>query len=187
MNSSALNILSRDIAMPKWLINMLTVMTGVVLLTLGAYVRIPLGYTPVPVTLQTFFVLYLSARFPGKLGFYAVCSYIGIGIAGAPVFQGYGSGFIQMLGPTGGYLLGFMAASYFISSMADKYSSKVSAFFVFLLAEVIIYGAGVAHLAVMFRMSLAGAVILGCIPFIPGEIVKLFSAFLLYRKNANRI
>ena len=72
----------------------------IILTALGAYVRIPLPFTPVPITLQTFFVILCGAILGKKLGSLTQTSYVILGTLGLPIFQGYGAGFLHLAGPT---------------------------------------------------------------------------------------
>src|SRR5512137_1746469 len=90
-----------------------------VLSMLGAFVRIPIPWSPVPLTLQTFFVLLSGACLGRRLGAVSQVCYVLVGIAGLPVFSQAGSGLLYLAGPTGGYLAGFIAASLWIGSSAQ--------------------------------------------------------------------
>jgi biotin transport system substrate-specific component len=79
---------------------------------LSAYVRIPVPGSPVPITLQTFFVLLAGAVLGRKLGAASQIGYVILGAVGLPIFQGAGYGIAYLFGPTGGYLMGFAAAAY---------------------------------------------------------------------------
>ena len=85
-----------------------------------AQFRFYLPGTPVPVTGQVFGVL-LSGVILGLWGGVSLCIYIGVGVAGMPWFAGFNSGLAYITGPTGGYILGFVIAAFFIGYMIDKY------------------------------------------------------------------
>lgn len=147
----------------------------VILTAIGAYIRIPLFFTPVPVTLQTFFVLLSGAFLGRKWGALSQAAYVSLGIAGLPVFQGYGYGMGHLLGPTGGYLLGFIAASY-ITGLFSK-----NIFAAMLAGLAAIYISGVIWLKVFLGAGLPESLMMGLYPFIPGEIVKVIAASYIYR------
>jgi len=95
---------------------------GSILLTISAKIKIP--FYPVPMTMQTFVVLFLGISFGYKVGVTAVFLYLLEGIAGLPVFSGTpekGIGLAYFMGPTGGYLVGFLVATYVAGSF--KYES----------------------------------------------------------------
>ena len=81
------------------------------LLALSARAEFHLWFTPVPITLQVLVVLLIGLSFTPRLSFLALAEYVGAGIVGLPVFSGGGSGIAWMLGPTGGYIWGFLFAA----------------------------------------------------------------------------
>jgi len=85
-----------------------------VLTALGAYIIIPLPFTPVPITMQTFFVYLAAAILGSRLGTLSMVIYLCLGVAGLPVFHGGLAGFGVLGGPTGGYIFGFILGSYVI-------------------------------------------------------------------------
>ncbi len=153
---------------------------------LGAFVRVPLPFSPVPITLQTFFVL-LGAAVLGKKGGVAVqLAYVFLGAAGLPIFSGAGSGLLYLAGPTAGYLLGFISASLFIGHFLTRASNKFSVFLIFLAGEFLILGLGAFWLKVFLRCSFSQALVMGLIPFIPGDLFKAAVAVAVYQKIKTR-
>jgi len=101
----------------------LTALMGTLLLTISAKIKIP--FYPVPMTMQTFVVLFLGITLGPKIGLLTISLYLFEGIFGLPVFAGTpekGIGFAYFVGPTGGYLVGFVIATYLAGYF--KYSSK---------------------------------------------------------------
>ncbi len=180
-------LLKREIILGKTACRVTGVSVFVMLTILGAFVRIPLGFTPVPITLQTFFVL-LSGAFLGSLGSLSQIIYICLGIAGLPIFAGAGSGLFYLLGPTGGYIAGFILASLFVSRFI-KYSdnSLFSHFVIFLLGDLVILSSGVIWLKFLLGYPLNRLLFLGFIPFLPGDLLKAFFAAVLFIKLRGRI
>ena len=86
----------------------------------GAYIQIPIPFSPVPVTLQVFFVLLAGSMLKSKWGSLSMIVYTLLGIAGLPVFAGGSSGIGVLLGPTGGYIIGFILAAYIIGKLSEK-------------------------------------------------------------------
>lgn len=162
------------------------VLLGVALLTLAAKVQVP--FWPVPMTLQTLAVLLIGASYGARLAGITLASYLTIGAVGAPVFAS-GAGVAYMLGPTGGYLLGFFVAAVLLGYLADRGMGRslLSALALFAIGEVVIFAIGTAWLASLIGLerALAG----GLTPFIPGEILKvaLASAILFgaWKKSSN--
>ena len=103
---------NKDIVNNRKLTAVIGVVFFILATALGAYIRIPVHGSPVPITLQTFFVLLAGAVLGKKLGFYSQAGYLLAGISGLPMFQGTSLGISYLLGPTGGYLIGFMACAF---------------------------------------------------------------------------
>ena len=176
------NILGKTVIKNKTVSQAIGCGVFVVLIVLGAYVRIPLFFTPVPITLQTFFVLLSGAMLGRKWGAISQAVYLSIGACGLPVFQGYGAGAAHIFGPTGGYLLGFVLASYLVGYFLgeDKKNSafKVSASMAGGL--ILIYSLGIIWLKLLLKIDLSTAFMLGLYPFLPGAVVKLIAASSIY-------
>jgi len=180
---------NRDIISSKRILGCLGAFTLILLLSIGAYIRLPLPFTPVPITLQTFFVI-LGAAFLGrKYATIGVLGYIFLGGLGLPIFQGYGSGFLHIAGPTGGYLIGFIAAAFVIGSVINLYKSQSSflwTLFSMTLGQILIYLFGITWLCAILKISLYKAVLLGFVPFIPGALFKLIAASFIYAKFSSK-
>jgi biotin transport system substrate-specific component len=143
----------------------------------GAYIHIPIPFSPVPITLQVFFVLLAGCILKSKWGSLSMIVYTLLGIVGLPVFSGGSSGIGVLLGPTGGYIIGFILAAYFIGKLSEKPENStrspqlVNA--LHMSAGVfVIYLCGILQLMIVAKIELGAAFTLGVIPFLPGEIVK---------------
>jgi biotin transport system substrate-specific component len=181
-------ILKREIITNRVICRLLGVLLFVMLTTLGAFVRIPLPFTPVPVTLQTFFVLLSGAFLGSSLGMTAQLGYVMLGIWGLPIFTGTGSGLLYLLGPTGGYLLGFILATLFIGKFIKQ--SKNNLFFIFVffcIGDAILLFCGSIWLGALFKISWIKSLVLGFFPFIPGDLLKALLASFLYLKVQSRL
>lgn len=153
----------------------------------GAYIRIPVPGTPVPITLQTFFVALSGALLGKRLGLLSQASYVFLGAIGLPIFQGYGFGPAHVFGPTGGYLIGFMVASFFIGKMLEKETSNPLKIVIsFIAGNAVLYSLGIIWLMLLYKISLFNAVTIGLIPFLALEAVKISAAALIYRTIAKR-
>ena len=148
----------------------------VIATALGAFVRIPLPFTPVPVTLQTFFVMLSGAALGRKFGSTSQLIYLTLGCAGLPIFTGGGSGLAYLFGPTGGYLVGFVLSAYIIGTLITKRRGLLWILFSFLAGEVVLFSTGMLWLSFYMKISLPGAFSLGVLPFIFGDAAKLFLA-----------
>ncbi len=140
---------------------------------LCAQVAIPLPFTPVPVTLQTFAVLMAGCLLGSVRGTLAVAAYIGEGLAGLPFFAGGASGLSHLLGPTGGYLLGFLAAAFITGLLAERGLVRhwLSTILVLVAGEIALYIPGVAWLSVYVGAQKVLA--LGFFPFVAGDALKV--------------
>ena len=157
------------------------VVAGAALLALATQVRIPLGFTPVPLTGQTFAVLLLGAALGLRRGAGAVALYLVVGAAGLPVFTQGGSGVTHFVGATGGYLVGFLAAVALLGWLAERQVDRrvLPALGAMLAASAIIYGFGVAWLIVGLGMPPVRALQLGVAPFLLVDGLKAVAAGLL--------
>lgn len=155
--------------------------------TLGAYIRIPVPGTPIPITLQTFFVVLSGAVLGSRLGIISQAGYIFLGAIGLPVFQGYAFGMAHILGPTGGYMIGFMAASFLIGRILERGSQsllKVTASFA--IGNAVLYSLGILWLMFIYKISFFNAVMIGVLPFFTIELAKIFLAAVIYSKISHR-
>lgn len=158
---------------------LLLVGAGVAFLALLAQIRLQIG--PVPITGQTLGVLLLGAAYGARLGTLTTGAYALLGVAGLPLFAGGGSGVTYLLGPTGGYLVGFVAAAALLGALAERDWDRtyVRAAIAMLAATVVIYLFGVSWLAVALVGDLNTALAAGLVPFVPGDLVKLGIAMTL--------
>ncbi len=144
----------------------------VALTAVGAYVAFPLPGTPVPVTLQTLFVLLAGALLGPWLGAGAMATYLALGAVGLPVFAGGGSGLPWLLGPTGGYLVAFPAAAFATGWIAEGGRGWLRLVGAFVLGTAVIFAGGSAQLALLTASPITDAAALGVVPFLPGAVVK---------------
>ena len=143
-----------------------------------AQVKIPLPFTPVPLTGQTFAVLLVGAALGSRRGATSLALYLSMGILGLPFFAGGASGLATLSGPTGGYLVGFVVAAYIVGRLAENGLERrfQSAWVVFLAGEALIYLCGVAWLSVF--LGVQRALVAGFVPFLIGDAIKLVAAAL---------
>lgn len=179
--------LRREIVVNKTLCRFMAVLVFVVLTALGAFVRIPLPFTPVPLTLQTFFVLLSAALLGRSLGITAQISYIFLGILGLPIFTGAGSGLMYLLGPTGGYLFGFVLVALIIPALL-KFSgnSWVRTFGVLFFCDCVLLFTGTLWLKLIMGASFKTMFLMGFIPFLAGDSLKAALAASIYLKINSR-
>ena len=146
------------------------VVLGTGLLALSAHIKVP--FWPVKLSLQTLVVLAIGIVYGSRLGGATILAYLVEGALGLPVFQS-GAGIAYMVGPTGGFLLGFVIAAVVIGycterGMLNRFPTAIAAL---LLAEATIYILGVAWLTVLFGP--AKGIAFGLTPFLTGEVLKI--------------
>jgi biotin transport system substrate-specific component len=158
----------------------LLVCAGTAFVALCAQVSFHLGFTPVPITLQTFAVLLVASAYGPMLGTASLLLYMLIGIAGAPVYSEHKHGWDVFVGSTGGYIVGFVVAAALTGYLAERgwdrrFSTSVSAM---LTGSVVIYAFGLLWLHHDLGVNWPDAFEYGLYPFVPGDIVKLYLAAL---------
>jgi biotin transport system substrate-specific component len=149
----------------------LAVLGGALLIALSARARMPLPFSPVPVTLQTLAVLWVGAQLGARRGALATLVYLGGGALGLPCFAGGG-----LLGPTGGYLLGFVAAAHLVGTLFERGWGRrpTTALAALLLGNGVIYAVGLPWLTAF--VGARPALALGLLPFVPGDVAKALCA-----------
>lgn len=182
------NSIHREIVVSKNAVKAMLVTSFVIMTALGAYVRVPIPFTPVPITLQTFFVILSGAFLGKKLGLFTQASYIGLGVLGMPIFQGYGFGLAHLAGPTGGYLVGFAVGAFLVGALLDKKETSFAyiAFSMF-AGIIVIYFLGLSWLMISLKLNLTTALSFGFFPFLPGAILKFIAATMIYQKLKPRV
>ncbi len=173
-----------DILRPRarrlaWLYDLTVVVAGSLLVALSAQVAFPLPFSPVPVTAQTLAVLLVGALLGSVRGGISMLLYLAQGMAGLPVFAVGGAGVAYFLGPTGGYLLGFVAGAALTGLLAERgWDRRIgTTLLAMLLGTAAIYAAGLAWLALFTRAE--NVLSVGLYPFLPGAVVKIAAAALL--------
>lgn len=147
--NTILGVLAPKSQTAKLISNIVIVVLGTALITLAAKINVPTW--PVPVTLQSFAIAALAAAFGARIGVATVALYLLEGAAGLPVFAGATAGIPYLLGPTGGFLLGFLPMAFIIGWAADRGASgKPAALFgAMLVADAVLFVLGFAWLLVL--------------------------------------
>lgn len=145
---------------------------GLALITVCSQIRIPLR--PIPITLQTVAVFLIGLTCSPRSSAMILLGYLTLGASGWSVFSGFQGGFDILLGPAGGYLLGFLIAGPTMSYLMQRQSvlpSTLKGVLSCLFGYVIIYGVGLAWLAHLLGLQKAWAV--GVVPFVLPELIKV--------------
>jgi biotin transport system substrate-specific component len=153
----------------------------VALISMGAFIAIPIG--PVPIVLQNMFVLLAGLILGPAWGTGCVAVYLLVGMAGLPVFAGGTSGIGKLFGPTGGYLLGYLPAV-LVTGAVSRFLGK-TAFrdvLAMLAGSTVLYGIGVPWLKLAFSLSWGQAVAMGMAPFLLGDALKIAAAVIIAGK-----
>jgi len=161
--------------------NLALVVVGTALLAISAKLKIP--FYPVPMTMQTLVVLGLGMVYGWKLGFSTVGVYLAAGALGMPVFAGTpekGIGLAYMMGPTGGYLLGFLVAALVVGYLAEKgWDRRVATtFLAMLIGNIAIYVPGLLWLGSVVGWD-KPVLAWGMTPFLVGDLVKIVIAMIV--------
>lgn len=137
-------------------------------LGLAAQISIVLPFTPVPIALHNSLAVFLGVLLGPRRGALAVVAYLVEGAMGLPVFANGGVGFFYLVGPTGGYLLGFVPGAYLAGLLAG--GQALRNWFALVAGHAVVYLCGVSHLAAFVGWRMVGA--LGVYPFLPGCLLK---------------
>ncbi len=158
---------------------MIPLVIGFALLTwAGARVRVPVPFTPVPGTLQTLPVLLSGALLGARAGLASQTTYLLMGLGGLPVFALPGAGPAYLLGPTGGYLLGFLAAAYVTGRVRGLTRSlgATGALLAFAAGTAALYLCGLSWLTGYLGGNMSAAVRAGLLPFAAFDLAKIIVA-----------
>ena len=153
--------------------NILTILFGSFLIAVLAQMRIHLPFSPVPITGQTVGVLLVGALLGSRMGTLSVCAYILEGAIGLPVFTGFKGGIMVLLGPTAGYIYGFLPAAFIMGWVTEKGITSrfyLSLFFC-IVASFLVLLLGTFYFLI-FKMSFSDAKTIGLYPFILGDLFK---------------
>ena len=156
-----------------WILNLSLILTGSVAVALSAQFSVNVPFSPVPVTGQTLAVVLVGAMLGSRRGFAALAAYLAEGAAGMPVFAGGAAGAARLVGPTGGYLMGFMFAAFVVGWLAEHGWSRSiwKTLLMLILGEATIYLFGLPWLAIF--VGWGQMTTMGLYPFIPGALLKI--------------
>ena len=176
--------LTKNLTQTKIIKSLLAVILGSIALTISAKIKIP--FYPVPMTMQTFVVLFMGIAFGWKIGVATVSLYLFEGIIGLPVFSGTpekGLGLIYFTGPTMGYLIGFLFASFFAGYM-NLNTNYLFIFFKLIFSVSLIYVLGMLWLGNLIGWD-KPIFSIGATPFLLAELFKIILLTLLTKVIVN--
>ena len=141
---------------------------------------VPLPFSPVPISLTNLAIYFTIYVIGTKRGTLSYLIYLLIGFIGLPVFSAFTGGPGKLLGPTGGYLIGFIFMALICGFFIEKWPAKLHLHFIgMVLGTAVCYVFGTVWLAYQAGMSFSAALAAGVIPFIPGDLVKIVISMLL--------
>lgn len=160
------------------------------MLGVSAYITIPLGFTPISLTLQTLLVNMTAMLLTPSMSFMTILVYILVGLVGVPIFSGGAGGPAKLFGPTGGYILAFLIAAPVMSATKNIFfklfrkfirsdaTAKITAYSVnaIIVGMVIIYAFGTAYMMLLLGKKVGEVLPLTVVPFIPIDIAKCIAA-----------
>ena len=150
-------------------------MTAVICILAPFSLNIPIS--PVPISLGTLAIYFVITVLGMKHGTISVLIYILLGLVGLPVFSGFSGGAGKLLGPTGGYIIGYLFMAFICGFFLDKWKNNVFISFLgMLLGTAVCYLFGTLWLGYQLSMTFPQALMAGVIPYIPGDLVKLILA-----------
>jgi biotin transport system substrate-specific component len=150
------------------------------LMTAGAYISIPLG--PVPIVLQNMFVFLAGLLLGSRWGLASVGVYLLAGACGLPVFAGGMGGIGRIVGPTGGYLIGYLPAVFITGYISAKGGARIGYDILAMIGgTIILYACGVTWLKTLTEMPWAKALAVGMFPFLIGDALKIVAAAVIAR------
>ena len=149
------------------------------LTAVGAYLALPIG--PVPIVLQNLFIFLAGLLLGSRWGMASVGIYLLAGACGLPVFAGGMGGIGRLIGPTGGYLIGFIPAVYLIGLISEKHKRPTFDVLAMICGTIVIYICGVSWLKIVTAMTWAKAMGVGMLPFLPGDALKIAVAVPIVR------
>lgn len=156
------------------------------LTSVSGFISVPLG--PVPITMQTIFVVLSGLIIGAKLGALSQIIYVMLGLIGLPVFSGGTGGLTSIISPTFGFLIGFILAAYVIGKLTEKNKSLPKIVYSVIVGSLTIYIIGVPYFYVIFTYYLGKginfyqALKFSCLPFIPGDILKAIISITLAKQ-----
>lgn len=142
-------------------------------------ISIPIPISPVPITLTNLVIYFMVYILGMRLSLISLLGYLLLGMIGMPVFSGFAGGLGKLAGPTGGYLIGFIFLTVIAGFFVERFPGKILIHgFGMVLGTAVCYTFGTVWLAGQLEMSFLGALGVGVIPYLPGDMVKILFALI---------
>lgn len=174
---------TKDISQNESVMTLLQILGGSLLIALCAQIKIPFFFTPIPLSLQTFAVMTVAGFLSKKKGVLCVLTYIAQLSMGLPVGAGGAANSLALLGPTGGYLVGFVLQAYLVGWCAEKKALMSPLKMIAALFSICLMQLGMGALWLGLYVGFENAPIMGFTPFIPGEFLKTLTAAIFITKS----
>lgn len=160
---------------------------GVFALLTAAGAQIEIPHQPVPYTLQTMFVLLSGALLGKRSGAASQIIYVCAGIAGLPVFAGFSSGLMRLVGPSGGYLLSFPVAAFTVGYIVDGKDQLFRTIVGMAAGLFVVFSLGTVHLNLVYYHDWSASILNGFLIFSWWDMLKLCGATLIYRQLSRHL
>ncbi len=163
---------------------------GVAIITVCSYITVPGMGSMVPFTLQTFAVNAVCALLGWRRGSASVAAYILLGAVGLPVFSGMRGGYGVLMGPTGGYIIGFLPMALIVGFLYEKLRKKRALAWLSMLAgEIVMYVFGTAWFVIVYPspISVPSALMMCVVPYIIPDIIKCIAALFIVGRTYSTV
>ena len=148
------------------------------LMAAGAYLAVPIG--PVPIVMQNMFVLLAGLLLGSRWALASVAVYLLTGALGLPVFAGGMGGIGRLVGPTGGYLIGYLPAVFIVGYLSEKAAARIGYdVLAMICGTLVLYACGATWLKILTGMTWTKTLAVGMVPFLIGDAVKIAAAALI--------
>ena len=148
------------------------------LMAVGAYLAVPIG--PVPIVMQNMFVFLAGLLLGARWGLAGVGVYLLAGACGLPVFAGGLGGIGRIVGPTGGYLIGYLPAVFITGYISARGSARIgNDILAMICGTIVLYACGITWLKILTNMTWTKTLTVGMFPFLIGDALKIVAAALI--------
>lgn len=160
----------------------LLVMGATLLIVLSGRISIPLPFTPVPIALQSHVCLLMGVLLGRQMAISSIILFLAMGVVGLPVFSMGAAGFAHLLGPRGGYLIGYLLGTWAVATLMERrrLGSPREKTLAMGLGTLVIYACGLPQLALF--VGAERVIMLGMVPFLAGDLMKLFISYQMVKR-----